>query len=58
MHERAVNRSAAAQKEFDSYIRQAAGSSPASELETLAKLRSDGAISDSEFEQAKRKLLG
>jgi ABC-type multidrug transport system fused ATPase/permease subunit len=57
MHERAVNRAAAAQKQFDDYVRQAAGSSPTSELETLAGLHSKGVLSDSEFEQAKQKLL-
>jgi hypothetical protein len=57
MHERAMNRAAAQQKQFDSYIRQTAGSSPAGELETLAKLRSEGVLSDSEFEQAKQRLL-
>ncbi len=57
MHERALNRAAAAQKQFDSYIRQTAGSSSASELETLAGLHSKGVLSDSEFEQAKQKLL-
>lgn len=57
MHERAMNRAEAAQKQLDTYIRQTAGSSPASELETLAKLRSEGVLSDSEFEQAKQKLL-
>lgn len=57
MHERAMNRAAAAQSQMDAYIRQAAGSSPAGELETLAKLRSEGVLSSSEFEQAKQKLL-
>ena len=57
MHERAAKRQADAQKQFDTYIQQTAGSSPASELETLAKLRSEGVLSDSEFEQAKQKLL-
>ncbi|HEU5142691.1 MAG TPA: SHOCT domain-containing protein [Solirubrobacterales bacterium] len=57
MHERAMNRAAAAQKQFDSYIRQTAGSSSASELETLAGLHSKGVLSDSEFQQAKQKLL-
>jgi len=57
MHERAMHRAEAAQSQMDAYIRQTAGSSPASELETLAKLRADGALSDSEFEQAKQKLL-
>jgi hypothetical protein len=57
MHERAMNRAATAQKQFDAYIRQTAGSSPTGELETLAKLRSEGVLSDSEFEQAKQRLL-
>jgi ABC-type multidrug transport system fused ATPase/permease subunit len=58
MQERAMNRAAAAQKQFDSYIRQTAGSSSASELETLAGLHSRGVLSDAEFQQAKQKLLG
>jgi hypothetical protein len=57
MHERALNRAATAQKQFDAYIRQTAGSSPTNELETLARLRSEGVLSDSEFEQAKQRLL-
>ena len=57
MHERAAKRAATAQSQFDAYVRQTAGSSPASELETLAKLRSDGTLSDAEFEQAKQRLL-
>lgn len=57
MHERAMNRAAAAQKQFDAYIRQTAGNSSASELETLAGLHSRGVLSDSEFQQAKQKLL-
>lgn len=57
MHERASARATSAQRQFDAYIRQAAGSSPATELETLGKLRSDGILSDSEFQQAKQRLL-
>lgn len=57
MHERAMDRAATAQNQLDTYIRQTAGSTPASELETLAKLRSEGVLSDSQFEQAKQKLL-
>jgi hypothetical protein len=57
MHERQMNRAVAAQKQFDTYIRQTAGSSPTGELETLANLHSKGVLSDSEFEQAKQKLL-
>lgn len=57
MHERAMNRAAAAQKQFDSYIRQTAAGSSASELETLAGLHAKGVLSDAEFQQAKQKLL-
>ena len=57
MHERAMKRQADAQHHLDAYIRQAAASSPADELVKLAGLRDKGAISDSEFEQAKQKLL-
>jgi hypothetical protein len=57
MHERAAHRAAAAQRQFDAYVRQAAGSSPASELETLARLRAEGVLDDSEFERAKQRLL-
>ena len=57
MPERQMNRAAAAQKQFDAYIRQAAASSPTSELEALSSLQRKGILSDSEFEQAKQKLL-
>ena len=57
MHERQMSRADAAQKQLDAYIRQASGSSPTSELETLAGLHSKGVLSDAEFEQAKQKLL-
>jgi Phospholipase_D-nuclease N-terminal/Short C-terminal domain len=58
MAERQMSRAAAAQAQFDSYVRQTAGSSPSSELETLAALHAKGVLSDSEFSQAKQKLLG
>jgi hypothetical protein len=57
MHERGMKRQADAQQQLDAYIRQAAGASSADELVKLAGLRDQGAISDSEFEQAKQKLL-
>jgi ABC-type multidrug transport system fused ATPase/permease subunit len=57
MHERGMKRQADAQQQLDAYIRQAAGSSSADELVKLAGLRDQGAISDSEFAQAKQKLL-
>lgn len=39
-------------------LRGSGGRSMASELETLAKLREQGVLSDSEFDNQKRKLLG
>ncbi len=57
MHERGLKRQADAQQQLDAYIRQAAGSSSADELVKLAGLRDQGALSDSEFAQAKQKLL-
>jgi Short C-terminal domain/Phospholipase_D-nuclease N-terminal len=57
MQERMIKRQADAQQQLDTYIRQTAATSPADELVKLAGLRDQGAISDAEFEQAKRKLL-
>jgi Short C-terminal domain/Phospholipase_D-nuclease N-terminal len=57
MQERALARQAEAKQEFDAYVRQTAGSSSADELAKLAGLRDRGTISESEFEQAKRRLL-
>ena len=51
------------QQAFDDYVRQTAGSSDArgggtvGQLSRLADLKTSGAISDTEFEQAKQKLL-
>jgi hypothetical protein len=59
MRERAAREQAEARKHMDAYIREAAGtSSPADELAKLSELKDRGAISDSEFQQAKAKLLG
>lgn len=58
MQERAIARQTEAKQQFDSYVREtAAATSPADELAKLASLRDQGAISTSEFEQAKAKLL-
>lgn len=57
MQERMVKRQADAQQQLDTYIRQAAASSPADELVKLADLRDKGTISSADFEQAKTKLL-
>jgi hypothetical protein len=63
MHERAAAEAAQQQKQFDAYIRQTAGSSAsagddtASQLSKLADLKSQGVITDAEFEAQKAKVL-
>ena len=48
----------AAQKAFDSYVRQTAGgSSQVDQLAKLADLKEKGVLSDAEFEAQKAKLL-
>jgi ABC-type multidrug transport system fused ATPase/permease subunit len=60
MHERAAADAAQQQKAFDQYVRQAAGSEgadTASQLSKLADLKSQGVLTDAEFETQKAKLL-
>ena len=60
MHERAAQEAAQQQKAFDQYVRQTAGaaaSSTADQLAKLADLKSQGVISDAEFEAQKTKIL-
>jgi ABC-type multidrug transport system fused ATPase/permease subunit len=59
MHERAAQEAAQQQAAFDDYVRQTAGSSDdtASQLQKLADLKSQGVITDAEFETQKSKLL-
>jgi hypothetical protein len=59
MHERAAAAAAQQQKAFDSYVKQAAGTSggSADELAKLADLKSKGVLTDAEFEAQKAKLL-
>jgi hypothetical protein len=58
MRERALARQKEAQSEMDTYIRETAGSSPADELDKLAKLHESGKLSDDEFERMKAKVVG
>jgi hypothetical protein len=61
MHERAEAMAAEQQKQFDAYVKQAAGSSGSSsadELAKLADLKSKGTITEAEFEAQKAKILG
>jgi ABC-type multidrug transport system fused ATPase/permease subunit len=58
MHERAAQAAQQQQEAFDSYVKEAAGSSStADELTKLADLKASGALSDAEFEAQKAKLL-
>ena len=60
MHERQAQQAADQQKAFDQYVREAAGTSgadTASQLSKLADLKSQGVLTDAEFEAQKAKLL-
>jgi lysylphosphatidylglycerol synthetase-like protein (DUF2156 family) len=58
MHERAMKRVQEEEKQFQQYVRQAAGSGgTADELSKLATLRGQGAITEDEFQAQKAKLL-
>ncbi len=60
MHERAAQQAAQQQKAFDAYVKQAAGTSgdtTADQLSKLADLKSQGVITDSEFDAQKAKIL-
>jgi hypothetical protein len=61
MQERNMQQAANQQKAFDDYVRQTAGSGgggdTASQLSKLADLKTQGVITDAEFEAQKAKLL-
>ena len=60
MHERAAQEAASQQKAFDQYVRETAGTpgaSTADQLSKLADLKSQGVLSDAEFEDQKAKIL-
>ena len=58
MHDRALKEQADAKKHFDEYVReQAHAAGPAEELHKLNELKEKGALSQTEFDQAKAKLL-
>ena len=60
MHERAAQQAAEQQKAFDQYVRQAAGTSggtTADQLSKLADLKSQGVLTDAEFDAQKAKIL-
>jgi type VI protein secretion system component VasK len=60
MQERAAAQAAEQQKAFDQYVKQTAGTpgdSSADQLAKLADLKSQGVLSDAEFEAQKAKIL-
>ncbi len=60
MHERAAQQAADQQKACDAYVKQAAGTSgdsTADQLSKLADLKSQGVITDAEFDAQKSKIL-
>ena len=60
MHERAAQQSAQQQKAFDQYVKQAAGtpgSTTADQLAKLANVKSQGLLTDAEFDAEKAKIL-
>jgi len=60
MHERQAQQAAEQQKAFDSYVREAAGTSgadTASQLSKLADLKTQGVLTEEEFQSQKAKLL-
>jgi ABC-type multidrug transport system fused ATPase/permease subunit len=60
MHERAATEAAQQQKAFDAYVKQTAGSAgdnTADQLSKLADLKSQGVITDAEFDAQKAKVL-
>jgi hypothetical protein len=60
MHERAAQEAAQQQKAFDSYVKQAAGTAgdtTADQLSKLADLKSQGVLTDEEFNAQKTKIL-
>jgi Short C-terminal domain/Phospholipase_D-nuclease N-terminal len=59
MHERQAQDAATQQKAFDQYVKQTAGAgdSTADQLSKVADLRSQGVLTDAEFEAQKAKIL-
>ena len=57
MHERAERQAQRQQEAFNSYVSEAAGTSPTDQLAKLADLKERGAITDAEFETQKAKVL-
>jgi membrane protease subunit (stomatin/prohibitin family) len=57
MAERSGKEAATAQSQFDDYVRETAGTAPASEIAKAKQLLDDGAINQAEFDAIKAKAL-
>jgi hypothetical protein len=60
MHERQAQQAALEKKAFDTYVKQTAGTSgesTADQLAKLAELKTQGVLTDAEFEDQKAKIL-
>jgi ABC-type multidrug transport system fused ATPase/permease subunit len=59
MHERAAQQAAQQQQAFDQYVKETAGAggSTADQLSKLADLKSQGVLTDAEFDAQKAKIL-
>ena len=57
MHERSAAQLRQQQQQFDEYVRETAGASPADQLAKLAELKDRGVLTDDEFEAQKAKIL-
>ena len=59
MQERSAQQAAEQQKQFDAYVKQAAGTAgtTADQLSKLADLKAQGVITDAEFDAQKSKIL-
>ena len=59
MAERSVQRAQAQEQQFQSYVRETAGTADtATQLDRLATLHNEGKLNDDEFAKAKAKLIG
>lgn len=57
MADRTMESQKAAKQEFDTYVRETAGTSPTSQIAHAKELLDSGAITQTEFDELKRKAL-